>query len=181
LLHHYLLKARLQKEGEHDVRNGKMKKIVINILIVIGSLTVLGWLASFLLIGGGFLIPKLGMPDYINPSVVEQVYRDDITLVIDRIQNMGRNGLVYNPGEFAPSDDLVAIYARGGSKDLYERFNLERGASSTINGLGWVDLTILPDGENERCIAYKLAGEDAVTLCFVDRIKQSLKTKSDRE
>lgn len=158
-----------------------MKKIAINILIVIGSLTVLGWLASFLLVGGGLLIPKLVMPDYINQSVVEKVYRDDIALVTNRIQNMGRNGLVYNPGEFAPSDDLMAIYAEGGNKDLYERFNLERGASSAINGLGWVDLTKLPGREKERCIAYKLAGDGTVTLCFVDRIKQSHQTKSDGE
>jgi hypothetical protein len=158
----------------------EIKKIVIRILVIIGTLTVLGWLASFLLIGGAFLITELSMPDYINLAAVEQVYQDDITLVTARLQKVGSDELAYTPSTFTPSDDLVAIYASGGSKDLYERFELERGASSTINGLGWVDLTRLPAGEKERCIAYKLAGEGtSVTLCFVDKMKQSLQTKNN--
>ncbi len=138
-------------------------------------------MASFLLLGSAFLIPKLDMPDYINQTAVEQTYRDDIDLVTNRMHNKGRNALAYAPKEFAPSDDLVAIYNRGRSKDLYERFHLEQGASSTINGLGWVDLKKFPDGENERCIAYTLSGEDEITLCFVDRIEQSLRTKTGEE
>jgi hypothetical protein len=67
MLHHYLLKARLQKEGEHHVSH-RMKKRIILISKLIGSGIVL-WVSWVFAVGGRSMGPGFHFFHNIHPAL----------------------------------------------------------------------------------------------------------------